>query len=118
MYKTIKPNQIAILLHNNHFSAIYKHPKNGYIFTLVTDEGIVDADPRITWQTLSQLHGDEKFVDTNFYLVGGGSVGVHGSDAPTSAVESGYGEGLLTEHQKAILHQRAEVCRKKYVFFL
>ncbi len=33
---------------------------------IVTDEGIVDADPQITWQTLSQISGDEEFVNNKF----------------------------------------------------
>merc|ERR1712019_171897 len=36
----------------------------------VTDEGIVDADPRITWQSLSQLSGDEQFVSNKFVAIG------------------------------------------------
>merc|ERR1712150_114861 len=37
---------------------------------LVIDEGIVDADPRITWQSLSQLSGDEQFVSNKFNAIG------------------------------------------------
>merc|ERR1712129_625702 len=68
MHEVMNENEIAIFFRNNHFSAIYK--RNGQIWELVTDEGIVDADPRITWQSLSQLQGDEQFVDNKFCAIG------------------------------------------------
>ena len=64
MHEVMNDNEIAIFFRNNHFSAVYK--RNGQIWELVTDEGIVDADPRITWQSLSQLSGDEQFVSNRF----------------------------------------------------
>merc|ERR1712154_20624 len=68
MHEVMNENEIAIFFRNNHFSAIYK--RNGHIWELVTDEGIVDADPRITWQSLSQLSGDEQFVSNKFVAIG------------------------------------------------
>merc|ERR1712130_648494 len=67
MHEVMNENEIAIFFRNNHFSAVYK--RNGKIWELVTDEGIVDADPRITWQSLSQLTGDEQFVSNQFNVI-------------------------------------------------
>eukprot|EP01083_Nonionella_stella_P043338 116916_1 len=64
LHETMNENEIAIFFRNNHFSAVYK--RQGHIWELVTDEGFVDADPRITWQSLSQLSGDEEFVSNTF----------------------------------------------------
>ena len=47
------------------------YKRQGYIWELVTDEGIVDADPRITWVTVSQLNGDEDFASNQFQLLSG-----------------------------------------------
>eukprot|EP01084_Bolivina_argentea_P264458 447977_1 len=55
---------LAIFFRNNHFSTIVKH--GDILYEFVTDEGIVDADPQITWQTLSQISGDEEFVNNKF----------------------------------------------------
>eukprot|EP00483_Globobulimina_turgida_P007369 UN07383 len=67
MHEVMNENEIAIFFRNNHFSAIYK--RQGCIWELVTDEGIVDADGRITWQSLSQLSGDEQFVSNKFNVI-------------------------------------------------
>ena len=57
-------DELAIFFRNNHFSTIVKH--QGILYEFVTDEGIVDADPQITWQTLLQISGDEQFVNNKF----------------------------------------------------
>lgn len=57
-------DELSIFFRNNHFSTIVKH--QGIIYEFVTDEGIVDADPQITWQTLLQISGDEQFVNNKF----------------------------------------------------
>jgi len=67
MHEVMNENELAIFFRNNHFSAVYK--RQGYIWELVTDQGIVDADGRITWQSLSQLSGDEQFVSNKFNLI-------------------------------------------------
>ena len=67
MHEVMNDNEIAIFFRNNHFSAVYK--RSGRIWELVTDQGIVDADGRITWQSLSQLSGDEQFVSNKFNLI-------------------------------------------------
>eukprot|EP01083_Nonionella_stella_P314002 1129571_1 len=64
LHEVMQENEVAIFFRNNHFSAVYK--RQGHIWELVTDEGFVDADPRITWQSLSQLSGDEEFVSNTF----------------------------------------------------
>eukprot|EP01083_Nonionella_stella_P067991 180211_1 len=58
---------LAIFFRNNHFSTIVKHA--GIMYEFVTDEGIVDADPQITWQTLLQISGDEQFVNNKFQSI-------------------------------------------------
>ena len=58
---------MAILFKNNHFSTIVKHKE--FLYEFVTDEGIVDADPQITWQTLTQISGDEQFVNNKFQSI-------------------------------------------------
>ena len=60
-------DELAIFFRNNHFSTIVKH--QGILYEFVTDEGIVDADPQITWQTLLQISGDEQFVNNKFQSI-------------------------------------------------
>ncbi|ETO31311.1 DUF544 family protein [Reticulomyxa filosa] len=67
LHELLQNGELAVFFHNNHFSTLYK--RGDYLYTLVTDEGIVDADPRITWQTLTQMHGDEVFVGNDFRLL-------------------------------------------------
>eukprot|EP00484_Ammonia_sp_Unknown_P018328 CAMPEP_0197034620 /NCGR_PEP_ID=MMETSP1384-20130603/12678_1 /TAXON_ID=29189 /ORGANISM="Ammonia sp." /LENGTH=506 /DNA_ID=CAMNT_0042464569 /DNA_START=24 /DNA_END=1544 /DNA_ORIENTATION=+ len=67
MHEVMNDNEIAIFFRNNHFAAVYK--RQGFIWELVTDEGIVDADPRITWVSLSQLSGDEVFASNKFAVI-------------------------------------------------
>lgn len=69
----MKERDVAILFRNNHFSCIYK--RNRILFELCTDEGIIDADYRITWQTLSGVYGDTHYAENDFRIMGGFEIG-------------------------------------------
>ncbi|KAF2756091.1 hypothetical protein EJ05DRAFT_539897 [Pseudovirgaria hyperparasitica] len=54
--QNIKPGQVAILFRNDHFSTLYKEPRTGRIFTLVTDAGY-SRHEEIVWESLVDVHG-------------------------------------------------------------
>lgn len=54
--KTVQPGQIAIFFRNDHFSTLYKEPRSGNIFTLVTDAGY-SSHEEIVWEKLVDVNG-------------------------------------------------------------
>ncbi|KAJ3044454.1 Ubiquitin carboxyl-terminal hydrolase MINDY-1, partial [Rhizophlyctis rosea] len=62
--ETLPSSEFSVLFRNNHFSTLYKHP-DGRLFTLVTDQGFVEADG-VVWETLRGVDGDEEFVGGGF----------------------------------------------------
>ena len=53
---TLAPGEFAILFRNDHFSTIYKHPRDQRLYTLITDAGYADRD-EIIWETLEDING-------------------------------------------------------------
>lgn len=52
----LRPGEFAILFRNDHFSTIYKHPRDGDLYTLITDAGYAERD-EIIWESLSDVSG-------------------------------------------------------------
>ncbi|XP_021925366.1 ubiquitin carboxyl-terminal hydrolase MINDY-2-like isoform X2 [Zootermopsis nevadensis] len=78
-------DELAVLFRNNHFSTIFKKKVCGPVdeasssllgmsqelnelFQLVTDQGFLH-EPRVVWETLSNIEGDGMFVDGRFVTV-------------------------------------------------
>ncbi|KAL8748772.1 MAG: hypothetical protein Q9184_007098 [Pyrenodesmia sp. 2 TL-2023] len=55
--EVLKPGAMAILFRNDHFSTLYKHPRSGRIFTLVTDMGYAGHD-EVVWESLVDINGE------------------------------------------------------------
>lgn len=52
----LRPGEFAILFRNDHFSTIYMNPRDGRLYTLVTDAGYADRD-EIIWESLEDISG-------------------------------------------------------------
>lgn len=63
---TLKDGELAVFFRNNHFSTIYKRKME--LFLLVTDQGFL-KEPRVVWETLNSIDGDNQFVDEGFLTV-------------------------------------------------
>ncbi|KAJ3414040.1 Ubiquitin carboxyl-terminal hydrolase MINDY-1 [Chytridiales sp. JEL 0842] len=61
LVESLPPHSLSVFFRNNHFSTLYKHHEKG-LFTLVTDQGFVNAHGAV-WETLSNVEGDSEFVD-------------------------------------------------------
>lgn len=65
LHASLAPDELCILFRNNHFSTLYKHPRSGELFILVTDNGyLMHGD--IVWETLDNIEGDGTFCNSNF----------------------------------------------------
>ena len=61
---------IAILFRNDHFSTIYKNPRNGELLTLITDMGYATRD-EIVWESLVDVYGEgSSYLSGDFLPVG------------------------------------------------
>ena len=61
---------VAILFRNDHFSTIYKNPRNGDLLTLITDMGYATRD-EIVWQSLVDVNGEgSSYLSGDFLPVG------------------------------------------------
>ncbi|KAK5106598.1 hypothetical protein LTS08_000719 [Lithohypha guttulata] len=54
--ESLEPGEFAILFRNDHFSTIYKNPRDQRLYTLVTDAGYADRD-EIIWESLEDING-------------------------------------------------------------
>lgn len=54
--KTLHGGEFAIMFRNDHFSTIYKHPRDQRLYTLITDAGYADRD-EIIWESLEDITG-------------------------------------------------------------
>lgn len=52
----LRSGEFAILFRNDHFSTIYKNPRDGSLYTLITDAGYAERD-EIIWESLSDISG-------------------------------------------------------------
>ena len=61
---------VAILFRNDHFSTIYKNPRNGQLLTLITDMGYATRD-EIVWESLVDVSGEgSSYLSGDFLPVG------------------------------------------------
>ncbi|KAL8931842.1 MAG: hypothetical protein Q9211_006698, partial [Gyalolechia sp. 1 TL-2023] len=68
--EALRPGAIAILFRNDHFSTLYKQPRSGRIFTLVTDMGYAGHD-EVVWESLVDISGEgSEFFSGDFRPVG------------------------------------------------
>lgn len=68
--EALRPGEIAILFRNDHFSTLYKQPRSGRIFTLVTDMGYAGHD-EVVWESLVDISGEgSEFFSGDFRPVG------------------------------------------------
>ncbi|MCJ1284243.1 hypothetical protein MMC26_003574 [Xylographa opegraphella] len=66
----LQPGSIAILFRNDHFSTLYKHPRTGQIFTLVTDMGYAGHE-EVVWESIVDVSGEgSEFFAGDFRPVG------------------------------------------------
>ncbi|KAL8898086.1 MAG: hypothetical protein Q9207_006880 [Kuettlingeria erythrocarpa] len=66
----LPPGAMAILFRNDHFSTLYKQPRSGRIFTLVTDMGYAGHD-EVVWESLVDISGEgSEFFSGDFRPVG------------------------------------------------
>ncbi|XP_069693288.1 ubiquitin carboxyl-terminal hydrolase MINDY-2-like isoform X2 [Periplaneta americana] len=63
---TMRSDELAVFFRNNHFSTVFK--RENELFQLVTDQGFLH-EPRVVWETLSNIEGDGVFVDGRFIAV-------------------------------------------------
>lgn len=63
----IGEQNLGIFFRNNHFSTIFK--RNGELFLLVTDQGFL-AQKDVVWETLANIEGDSRFVNSSFQTTG------------------------------------------------
>jgi len=64
LHEKIREDELCILFRNNHFATIVKHNKK--LYSLVTDEGLCLENPRVFWQSLQTLDGDDCFLASDF----------------------------------------------------
>nr|CAD7595448.1 unnamed protein product [Timema genevievae] len=62
----LRNDELAVFFRNNHFSTIVK--KKNELFQLVTDQGFLH-EPRVVWESLSNIENDGYFVDGHFVSV-------------------------------------------------
>ncbi|KAI4238941.1 MAG: hypothetical protein LQ349_000743 [Xanthoria aureola] len=68
--ETLRPGTVAILFRNDHFSTLFKEPRSGRIFTLVTDLGYAGHD-EVVWESLIDISGEgSEFFSGDFRPVG------------------------------------------------
>lgn len=68
--EALAPGSVAILFRNDHFSTLYKYPRTGQIFTLVTDMGYAGHD-EVVWESLVDVSGEgSEFFSGDFRSVG------------------------------------------------
>ena len=68
--ESLRPGSIAILFRNDHFSTLYRNPRSGQLFTLVTDMGYAGHD-EVVWESLVDVSGEGcEFFAGDFRVVG------------------------------------------------
>jgi ubiquitin carboxyl-terminal hydrolase MINDY-1/2 len=107
--ESLFPGAFAIMFRNDHFSAIYKHPQSGQLFTLVTDAGYADKD-EVIWESLVDVSGSRsEFFSGDFRPVGGAEGHADTSQqtstplAPSSAERRSSSQYLAATHSAAPL---------------
>jgi hypothetical protein len=111
LHETMRPDELAILFRNNHFSTIYKNPHTNRLYTLVTDNGYLNHK-NIAWETLESIDGDGQFCSSAFKQLTGSEAAVTSTSTTTTTADhddnrdvvcSGSGSGS-NDSQKAQYH--------------
>ncbi|KAL8932575.1 MAG: hypothetical protein Q9216_006777 [Gyalolechia sp. 2 TL-2023] len=85
--EALRPGAIAILFRNDHFSTLYKQPRSGRIFTLVTDMGYAGHD-EVVWESLVDISGEgSEFFSGDFRPVGNNVTSHRSSTGPRPATD-------------------------------
>ncbi|KAL9008745.1 MAG: hypothetical protein Q9173_006160 [Seirophora scorigena] len=89
--ETLHSGAIAILFRNDHFSTLYKQPRSGRIFTLVTDMGYAGHD-EVVWESLVDISGEgSEFFSGDFRPVGNnGSNNRQSNERGAAADDAGW----------------------------
>jgi hypothetical protein len=65
LHEGLKSGQLAVLFRNNHFSVVYKHPSDGRLFLLMTDQGYLwESD--VAWESFATVDGDNQLLRPDF----------------------------------------------------
>jgi len=64
LHEIMKKEELGVLFRNNHFSVVLK--KGPYLFSLVSDLGVVESYPSVMWQRISDIDGDDFFLTSAF----------------------------------------------------
>ncbi|KAJ3292676.1 hypothetical protein HK104_005117 [Borealophlyctis nickersoniae] len=64
LHDSLPTPSLSVLFRNNHFLTLHKR-MDGSLYTLVTDQGFVEAEG-VVWETLRDVGGDSEFVDGSF----------------------------------------------------
>ncbi|KAJ1728366.1 hypothetical protein LPJ61_004070 [Coemansia biformis] len=85
-------DSLSVMFRNNHFSTLFRRA-DGQLFLLCTDD-VVAADPRIVWESLSDVHqATSQFVDSRFLpLASGNHDGSEGGGGGGSSRGDGSGD--------------------------
>lgn len=87
--EALDPGQIVILFRNDHFSTLYRHPRSGGLFCLVTDMGYAGHD-EVVWESLVDVSGEgSEFFAGDFRVVGN-------NQSASSHAASGAADGWTT----------------------
>ncbi|KAI4177273.1 MAG: hypothetical protein LQ346_007717 [Caloplaca aetnensis] len=86
----LPPGAMAILFRNDHFSTLYKQPRSGRIFTLVTDMGYAGHD-EVVWESLVDISGEgSEFFSGDFRPVGNNVANNRRSAGSATANDAGW----------------------------
>ncbi|KAL8922004.1 MAG: hypothetical protein Q9208_005458 [Pyrenodesmia sp. 3 TL-2023] len=86
----LRPGAMTILFRNDHFSTLYKHPRSGRIFTLVTDMGYAGHD-EVVWESLVDISGEgSEFFSGDFRPVGNNAANNRRSAGSAVANDAGW----------------------------
>lgn len=84
LQSSLQPGELYAFFRNNHFSTLYKHVETGILYTLVTDQSLaLDGGQNVVWETLTNVQGDEVFVNSGFSQngnSGSNDSAVHGNE--------------------------------------
>lgn len=66
LHTALKEKELAIFLRNNHYNVIHK--RDGELFLLVTDVGLIESCPILAWNKIMDVEGSEQFTTQNFLV--------------------------------------------------
>ena len=100
--EALHPGEFSILFRNDHFSTIYKHPRDHSLYTLTTDAGYADRD-EIIWESLEDIRGARtEYFSGDFQSVSHGDSAhpiPHSSTSAANPRRSSTQQSYLTAHE-------------------